>query len=124
MKTLMMFVVSSAVLFSACEVKHERRTRGGAARGNQKSFVLSWDAGEDNISDYAIHFGPSNDNVKKEVLKFQAIKPGFRKKEPSVTVAVNKDELSGGNACFTVTAINAAGPSTPSQPICVDLKTK
>lgn len=124
MRTLMLAIMGGALFFSSCDVKHERRTRGGAANANQKSFLLSWDAGEENISDYAIHFGPSSDNVKKEVQKISAGKPGFRKKEPSLTIAVNKDELTGETACFTVTAINASGPSTPSQPVCIDFKSK
>ncbi len=91
---------------------------GGAV---PKKVTLKWNASKGGAEGYKVYFGTTKENTGEtriRVLKDGS--KGFNKSAPSITFDPVSDlgVSEGGQVCFSLRAINGAGQSDMSKPVC------
>lgn len=132
------FALAALVAASSCgkdDKKDDKKagatggtTSGDTDGGPAESVSLTWDAPDDatDVVSYKIYAAADKQSKAKHVTTVLTDDAAFDADSPSAELAIEDEavleDLLGKKACFSVTALNAAGgESAASEKVCVEL---
>jgi hypothetical protein len=131
------FALAALLAASSCgkdEKKDDKKAgaTGGSSSGDTddgpaESVSLTWDApAADDVVSYKIYVAADKQSKGKLVTSVPTNDADFDADSPSADLKIANEavleDMLGEKACFSVTALNAAGgESSPSEKVCVEL---